>query len=318
MGKYIVTTGQNIYDVALHLTGSIEGIIDLMLSNPTLSLDDTLHSGDELSYTDGFVINAEVVAEYRRNGIVPAGGERGVYPKYPSERQRMQLTVDTLRQDVGFTISGSGTLEVDWGDNSLLENIVLSPEPQTIYHRFDSVIGTARQIRIYGNEISLRLFDPGAAKLQRLLVQEPLDCEQFFLCDSNLPLDFMPLLRGTYRMRLCGTSCGSLLPVAECRELMSLDLSDADVSRTALDLFLIRLVTHHYGRRNCELTLPFSPYGEYREPSRDTGGNYVIATGMEAVWLLTHEESWNEGGDWIVHIGQETYRYVSKQSNQKI
>lgn len=37
MGKYIVTTGQNIYDVALHLTGSIEGIIDLMLSNPTLS-----------------------------------------------------------------------------------------------------------------------------------------------------------------------------------------------------------------------------------------------------------------------------------------
>ena len=26
MGKYVVTEGQNLYDIALHLTGSIEGI----------------------------------------------------------------------------------------------------------------------------------------------------------------------------------------------------------------------------------------------------------------------------------------------------
>ena len=28
MGKYVVTEGQNLYDIALHLTGSIEGIVD--------------------------------------------------------------------------------------------------------------------------------------------------------------------------------------------------------------------------------------------------------------------------------------------------
>ena len=73
MGKYTVTEGQNLYDVALHLTGSIEGIVDLLICNPALSLADTLHSGDELFYTDDFVINADVVARYRREQIVPAG-----------------------------------------------------------------------------------------------------------------------------------------------------------------------------------------------------------------------------------------------------
>lgn len=311
MGKYIVTTGQNIYDVALHLTGSIEGIVDLLLSNPTLSLEDTLSSGDELLYTDGFTVNADVVAEYRRNGIVPSGGERGIYPKYPTGRQRMRLTVEAARPSVEFTLSGSGTLEVDWGDNSPLEVVKPGKELYRLAHRFDNVIATQRHIQLYG-DFSLRTLDLSAGRLQEVQLQEPLSCEQFFLCNSNLPLDFMPLLEDTYRMRLSHSGCGNLLPVCECRKLMSLDLGGADVSRPVVDAFLIRLVTHHYGRRNCELTLSTAPYGTYREPERDASGKYAITTGMEAVWLLTHEESWNEGGDWIIHVVGVTYRYVSK------
>jgi hypothetical protein len=36
MGKYTVTGRQNLFDIALHLYGSIEGIIDLMMSNTSL------------------------------------------------------------------------------------------------------------------------------------------------------------------------------------------------------------------------------------------------------------------------------------------
>ena len=62
MGRYKVIAGQNIYDVALHLYGSIEGIVDLMMCNTDLSLDTTLKVGDELIYSDDFFINADVVA----------------------------------------------------------------------------------------------------------------------------------------------------------------------------------------------------------------------------------------------------------------
>ncbi|MCS2956861.1 hypothetical protein NXX53_06170 [Bacteroides salyersiae] len=42
MGKYTVITGQNLYDIALHIYGSIEGIVDLLMNNPDLSLCDNL------------------------------------------------------------------------------------------------------------------------------------------------------------------------------------------------------------------------------------------------------------------------------------
>lgn len=52
MGNYRVITGQNIYDVALHLYGSIDGIVDLLINNPGLSLETELRTGQELTYTD--------------------------------------------------------------------------------------------------------------------------------------------------------------------------------------------------------------------------------------------------------------------------
>ena len=66
MGKYTVTAGQCIYDIALHLYGSIEGITDLLISNPALSLEDTLRSGQELVYSDDFEIDSDVASWARR------------------------------------------------------------------------------------------------------------------------------------------------------------------------------------------------------------------------------------------------------------
>ena len=81
MGKYRVVAGQNIYDVALYLYGSIEGVVDLLINNPDLSFATTLTAGREPVYTDDFVIRADVVAYNGLHGIVPANGERHVYPK---------------------------------------------------------------------------------------------------------------------------------------------------------------------------------------------------------------------------------------------
>lgn len=308
MGKYTVTEGQNLYDVALHLTGSIEGIVDLLICNPALSLADTLRSGDELFYTDGFVINADVVARYRREQIVPAGGERNVYPKYPSGHRRLWFTLEAEQISTSFSLSGNGNVEIDWGDNSPLEAVALSSSVRHLGHRFDNTVATPRQVHIYG-DFTLQSLDLSASGAHRIRLSEPLHCERFSLCGGSCPLDFAPLLDGIFRMDLSRLSCGSLLPLAECRQLMTLDLTDADVSRAAVDEYLLRLVTHHYGRRNCDLTLPVVPSGTYTEPVRDAVGCYVPATGLEAVWLLTHEESWNEGGAWMVRTPETCYRY---------
>ena len=35
----------------------------------------------------------------------------------------------------------------------------------------------------------------------------------------------------------------------------------------------------------------------------------MLTSGMEAVWVLTHEEAWNEGGVWEFIINETTYKY---------
>ena len=114
MGNYRVITGQNIYDVALHLYGSIEGIVDLLINNPGLSLETELRTGQELTYTDGFIINADVVAYNEMHGIVPSNGERHVYPKHFTLPQAAVFSLSAALVSVQCEVSGTGTLEIDW------------------------------------------------------------------------------------------------------------------------------------------------------------------------------------------------------------
>lgn len=74
MSSYTVKTGQNIYDVALALYGSIEGIFDLLVSNNGLSLNDTLEKGQELTYHEDFIINQDIVDSLSNSRIVVKNG----------------------------------------------------------------------------------------------------------------------------------------------------------------------------------------------------------------------------------------------------
>ncbi len=53
------------------------------MNNPDLSFDSRLCSGDELLFTDDYVINEDILSYNRLNRITPANGERNVYMKEP-------------------------------------------------------------------------------------------------------------------------------------------------------------------------------------------------------------------------------------------
>lgn len=75
MAQYKVRSGQNIYDVAVTLYGSVEGIFDLLVSNPWLNMETRLTYGMTLSYHDGFIINKSIVEWLRDNNVLVKNGE---------------------------------------------------------------------------------------------------------------------------------------------------------------------------------------------------------------------------------------------------
>ena len=307
MGKYKVIAGQNIYDIALHIYGSIEGIVDLMMCNTDLSLDTVLKVGDELIYSDDFIINADVVAYNEMHGIVPSNGEHHVYPKVFTKPLSVAFSLPTQTLSVQCSVSGVGTLEIDWGDNSDTEVVVLSDKPQLLKHIFDNKVRKRRRIRWFTDAYFKQV---GWSGLQptSVVILRPLPIEELTIKDATLTLDSLQMVTGIYSLNLSGLTSGNLKSLVECRELMTLNLTDARIKPTVLDEWLIAIVERYGNRRNCEVTLTAVPTGTYQEPARNADtGRYNITSGMEAIWVITHEESWNEGGKWKFIINDKEY-----------
>lgn len=308
MGKYRITQGQNIYDVALHIYGSVEGILDLLATNENLSLDSDLHSGDELNYTESYLINKEVSAYYDTHGITPASGEMHVYPKGFTLPKCVEVYTSNTEISVGFSCSGSGIIEVDWGDNSKAEAITLNDTVQNITHIFDSSISEKRKVILY-IQASFKTLDVSDLRPLAMYILKPLSVERFKVSDVVLPLDSLPMLRGTFRMTLDSARTENLMPLVELKELMELNLLTFVYRQPTIDAYLIGLVQKYGNRRNCRVTMKTIPSGNYTEPERDENNRYILTSGMEAIWVLTNEPAWNEGGAWEFIIDNTTYKY---------
>jgi hypothetical protein len=306
MGNYKVISGQNLYDVALHIYGSIEGITDLLVCNPDLSMATMLAQGQELIYSDDYTIAPEIVAWNRIHRVVPANGERNVYFKEPNYPRVAEVRVPATATFAGMSLSGTGPMEVDWGDNSPLHTITLTDRPADFNHSFDNKVSGERKIRLYG-DFKLRQADFTALNPSAVFLLQPLYIEELTLHSCRASLGFLAMTEGLYSLDLGKLKADDLLPIVGCRNLMRLDLSGMDVLREHLDSFLVALVREHYGRRACEMILTETPSGEYREPERDGDLNYVVTSGMEAVWLLVNEPTWNEAGRWRFDIRGTIY-----------
>ena len=80
MATYIVKNGENLYDIALKLFGSVEGVFNLLVCNQDaiketgLSLEKTIKAGTELTYTDS-IINKDVADAIEDDNIRVKNGE---------------------------------------------------------------------------------------------------------------------------------------------------------------------------------------------------------------------------------------------------
>lgn len=313
MGSYQVITGQNIYDVALHIYGSVEGITDLLVNNERLSLDDDLRAGDVLYYTDDYRINQEVVAYYQTHGITPASGELHVYPKLFSLPPTVELYLSNEAISSGFIVSGCGKLEIDWGDNSVAEAVSVDVNSLRLSHLFNSPVGGKRKVSLY-MEGRFKTLDFSEFQPLALYIFKPVYVERFILKNAALGIESLPLLSGVFELCLDGLRTDELTPLLELKGLMSLSLCGTIFRQPVIDTYLTGLVGRHDNRRSCRVLLECEPSGEYREPRKDGNGRYMVSSGMEAVWVLTHEPAWNEGAPWEFVVNDKIYKYEQDNS----
>lgn len=291
MATYIVKPNQNIFDVALHLYGSIEGLFDLLISNPELNMSSDLQYGQQLEYHDGFVINQSIVNGFATQKITPSAGTRHVYFKQPKEDLLIVVGVNSDLEYSCFKASGEGTLYIDWGDNSEISAITLTTEKQLIEHYFDNVVDN-RRIRIYGDNsrlkfISLDTTDIGGA----LLLCKPIIVDEYTCRKRGYALTGLALFAGTYKVDLQQTSISSLLPLGDM-DLQELDLTGAYYTiESIIDDYLEYIVNNYNDRRPCIVRLT-------SEPSE---------RGYTAIDTILNEPEWNISDTWKFYINDQLY-----------
>lgn len=157
MDIYTVKTGENIYDVAVDLYGSVEGVFDLLLSNNEmpdggmLTFDTTLKAGMRLYYHSDFKLDESLPWWIKENGVRVRHGEHPVrkcisdkvseYAKekgiitdgmsYGEKDERLaMLTKPRLLMlhtgeyiKIGVTLLDGTLMFVDWGDESEAEAV---------------------------------------------------------------------------------------------------------------------------------------------------------------------------------------------------
>lgn len=292
MAKYIVKPNQNLFDVALHLYGSVEGLFDLLISNPDLSMTSDLTYGQELEYHEEFILNPSIVSEFKNQNIVPSSGARKVYFKRPEEDLIFLIGVNADMSLTSLKAAGEGTMIIDWGDNSQLEYIALSPSLRLIEHYFDNDVDE-RRIRIYGDTQTLKFTQLDTTGLGGALVLcKPVTVDEYTCFGRGFSLIGLSLYEGTYKVNLRQSIIANLIPIGDM-DLQELDLSDVYyMNDDVLDDYLEYIVSHYEDRRPCTVYLT-------TEPS---------ARGYAAIDTILNEPEWNVSDTWKFYINNQLYQ----------
>lgn len=292
MAKYIVKPNQNLFDIALYLYGSIEGLFDLLISNPDLSMTSDLTYGQELEYYEEFILNPSIVSEFKNQNIVPSSGARKVYFKRPEEDLIFLIGVNADMSLTSLKVAGEGTMIIDWGDNSPLEHIVLSPSLRLIEHYFDNDVDE-RRIRIYGDTQTLKFTQLDTTGLGGALVLcKPVTVDEYTCLGRGFSLMGLSLFEGTYKVNLRQSIIANLIPIGDM-DLQELDLSEVYyMNDDVLDDYLEYIVSHYENRRPCTVYLT-------TEPS---------ARGYAAIDTILNEPEWNISDTWKFYINHQLYQ----------
>lgn len=309
MQVYKVKSNQNIFDVAMAVHGSVEGIFDLFVNNPDLSFDSQLQKDQEIYWDEDFVVYNSVVQALEADNIVPVNSERHVYYKDTDKELRCVIQVNAEDSLITLLMAGDGNMTVDWGDNTDLETISLQPTPQTYTHYFDNITDN-RAIRLYGN-FNIKTWNMSPIN-GLVLPTQPIIVDEVEMNGNKINLQGLFLFNKTYSVKMNNISISDLSPIQNM-SLSYLELQEIEyVSDNTLNNYLIYIAKHNNQRRNCTVTLDTIPSGVYQEPKKDSNGNYVIETGMEAIYVITHEDAWNEAGPWVFNICGQTFQYENK------
>lgn len=144
MNKYVTKSGQNLYDIALAIYGSIEGIFDLLISNPSISFETVFTKGTELNYHSDFILNKNIVNWLQDNKVTVKNGN-------------YKITTRDIKTEIKSWIRKTNSQSFIIGSISTADDITVIAPPNKWFDEDDDIelASETETIGIIGSSSSL-------------------------------------------------------------------------------------------------------------------------------------------------------------------
>jgi len=288
MAEYSVRHGQTLIDVILMCYGNLQGMGDFMISNPDLSFGSLLQDGQIVQYNPPNAADQITVNYYYRHRIFPTNGSRDIYYKEATYKRMLSFDIAGTSSRCDLRIGGTGVIEIDWGDNSPLQTVVLA-ESNFVSHEFNVLTSATRKIKIYGEGVKFTNFSLRGTNFQKILLFDAISMETVDL-SYNIPLrniNPIGLLKDVNSISFERTKLLGATPLIALEKLRTINLNSCGLTTTMIDAYLIGLVKNYQSRLIAELDLRGNqpPSGNYEPPMSYQNPT----TGQEARWILEND-----------------------------
>lgn len=308
MSTYTVQPNQSIYDVAIAVHGSIDGVADLLVNNKGLNMYDNIDAGEDILFTNVITLNKPVVDFLDGTKVVAANIGDSI--KYREAPEPIVADIFVNSSDAEFMMTKTeGDLWVDWGDESEIE--FYSSENSIIYHQFD--ISTSES----NEKFKIRFFGKDNLSLGNLLIQSK--TVERILLYKEIPLisytdeseienpTFISLTGGIKNVSINNATSLDFGFLGLITTIRDLDLRTKNTTSESIDSLFLNIVNNYASRLPAVIKTKIKPNGVYQAP-KDNGSP---KNGMEAVWVLINSEQWNtETHKWKIEIDGVKYEQV--------
>lgn len=297
MARYAVRHGQNLFDVVLTCYGDLGGLGDFMTLNPEVNYSTEFVDGQLVNYDETKVVSQVTANYYSKNRIIPTNGNTNIYYKDILYDPMFMFYVDQEVVNLILYVSGIGTIQIDWGDNSQMQTISLTEEVVLISHDSNSYISDLRKIRFYG-DAELHYLDISRIPVSKFFTLDDFKCLTFIANDNQIisNIKFVKIIRELNKVDFARSQVEDLIPLISNMELREIHLENCNINQSIIDEYVISLVKNYQSRLLAEVWLIGNdvPSGVYQAP-------LVLSdpqNGMEAIWVL--ENDVDRG--WVFHL----------------
>lgn len=314
MSTYTVQTNQSVFDVAMAIHGTIDGLADILVNNKGLNLVDDIEAGEEIVFTSIITLNKPVVDFLDSKGIVVANNGLDVKFQQPLHPIIASLSINKSSSIFEFTKT-DGDIYIDWGDESDIE--LFTSSTKHVYHQFDISVAEKDErfnIRIFGDKsTSLGDVEVISTTVESCILYRSVSMTGYIDGSEIENPEFISLADGIKHISLANATSGDFGFLGRIETIRELYLETKNTTPESIDSLFKTIVNEYGGRLPASIKTKIAPNGKYQAPK----DNLPPKTGMEAVWVLINSEQWNtETHRWKIEIDGIEYEKVAIEEEE--